>query len=277
MKRQKTLNWVWGFAALAIAAVVFILPFAFIFLTASKSAVEAMALKFSWPTEWHLWDNIVQVIQDNNYMLVRAFNNSIWLTIFSVAVMVVLCATTAYIIDRRPGKISKVANFLVLAGLTIPPAVVPTIFILQFFHIYGTFFSMVLIEVAYGTSFTVMIFRAFISSIPRELDEAAVIDGAGPLRLFFSVIFPLLKSVTVTAIILNSVFIFNDFTNPLYFMNGAGSETVQLTLFNFNSQYLSNYNLLFADILLITVPMVIMFAIFNRRIVAGMTAGSVKG
>jgi raffinose/stachyose/melibiose transport system permease protein len=277
MKRQKTLNWVWGVVALAIAAVVFLLPFAFIFLTASKSASEAMALKFSWPTEWHLWDNIVQVFQDNNYMLVRAFNNSIWLTIFSVAVMVVLCSTTAYIIDRRPGKISKIANFLVLAGLTIPPAVVPTIFILQFFHIYGTFFSMVLIEVAYSTSFTVMIFRAFISSIPRELDEAAVIDGAGPLRLFFSVIFPLLKSVTVTAIILNSVFIFNDFTNPLYFMNGAGSETVQLTLFNFNSQYLSNYNLLFADILLITVPMVIMFAIFNRRIVAGMTAGSVKG
>jgi len=277
MKRQKTMAWVWGSVALAIAAVVFLLPFAFIFVTASKTAADAMLLHFTLPTKWQIVENFNAVIQANDFMLLRAFNNSIWLTVFSVAGLVILCSLTAYIIDRRPGKFSKVANFMVLAGLIIPPAVVPTIFILQFFHIYGTFFSMVLIEIAYSTSFTVMIFRAFISSIPRELDEAAIIDGAGPIRLYFNVIFPLLKSVTVTAIILNSVFVFNDFTNPLYFMNGPGSETVQLTLFSFNSQYISNFNLLFMDILLITIPMVIMFAIFNKRIVAGMTAGSVKG
>jgi raffinose/stachyose/melibiose transport system permease protein len=122
-----------------------------------------------------------------------------------------------------------------------------------------------------------MIFRAFISSIPRELDEAAIIDGANPMQLFFRVVFPLLKSVIVTAVILNSVFVFNDFVNPLYYLNGPGNETVQLTLFNFNGQYVSHYNLLFMDILLVTVPMVIMFAIFNKRIVAGMTSGAVKG
>jgi raffinose/stachyose/melibiose transport system permease protein len=165
----------------------------------------------------------------------------------------------------------------VLAGLIIPPSIVPTIFLLQSLGIYGTFPSLVGIEIAYGASFCIMMFRAFIASIPRELDEAAVIDGAKPLRVYFSVIFPMLRSVTITAIILNSVFIFNDFTNPLYFLPGEGTETVQLTLFNFQSQYLTSYNLLFTDILLITIPMVILFAIFNKRIVAGMTAGSVKG
>jgi raffinose/stachyose/melibiose transport system permease protein len=277
MKRLKVMPWVWGVIALLVALFVFVIPFAFIFVTASKTAEEALLLQFTWPTEWAIWQNIADVFATNNFMLVRAFSNSLILTVFSVAGVVVLCSVTAYIIDRRPGRLAKFANALLLAGLIIPPALVPTIFVMQGLGIYGSFPGMILIEVAFNASFTVMIFKSFISSIPRELDEAAILDGAGPIRLYFQVVFPLLKSVTVTVIILNSVFVFNDFTNPLYFMNGPGSETIQLTLFNFTSQFQSNYNLLFMDILLITVPMVILFAIFNRRIVAGMTAGSVKG
>ena len=277
MKARNLKNWIWGLVALAVAAVVFLVPFAFIFVTASKSVQEALTLNFDLPKKWMFVDNLVQVVQAQDFMLIRAFGNSILLTVCSVSILVVLSAMMAWIIDRRPGKIAKIANAMILAGLMIPPAVVPTIFLLQSLHIYGTFPSLVLIEVAYSTSFTVMIFRAFISSIPRELDEAAIIDGANPLQLFFRVVFPLLKSVIVTAVILNSVFVFNDFVNPLYYLNGPGNETVQLTLFNFNGQYVSHYNLLFMDILLVTVPMVIMFAIFNKRIVAGMTAGAVKG
>ena len=277
MKARNVKNWIWGVVALAVAAVVFLVPFAFIFVTASKSVQEALTLNFDLPKKWMFVDNLVQVVQAQDFMLIRAFGNSILLTVCSVSILVVLSAMMAWIIDRRPGKIAKIANAMILAGLMIPPAVVPTIFLLQSLHIYGSFPSLVLIEVAYSTSFTVMIFRAFISSIPRELDEAAIIDGANPLQLFFRVVFPLLKSVIVTAVILNSVFVFNDFVNPLYYLNGPGNETVQLTLFNFNGQYVSHYNLLFMDILLVTVPMVIMFAIFNKRIVAGMTAGAVKG
>lgn len=277
MTRPKFMPWMWGAVALAVALVVFAVPFAFIFLTASKTPDEALFLQFTWPTEWRTWQNIVEVFSTNDFMLARSFANSLVLTIFSVAGLVVLCSVAAYILVRRPGRFSKFANAMLLAGLIIPPALVPTIFIMQGLGIYGSFPGMILIEIAFNASFTVMIFKSFIASIPRELDEAAIIDGAGPIRLYFQVVFPLLKSVTVTVIILNSVFVFNDFTNPLYFMNGPGSETIQLTLYNFTSQFQSNYNLLFMDILLITVPMVILFAIFNRRIVAGMTSGSVKG
>jgi raffinose/stachyose/melibiose transport system permease protein len=91
------------------------------------------------------------------------------------------------------------------------------------------------------------------------------------------VIFPLLKSVTVTVIVVQSVTVFNDFVNPLYFLPGDENATVQLTLFNFQSQFLTSYNLLFADILLITIPPLIMFMFFNRRIVEGLTSGAVKG
>ena len=95
--------------------------------------------------------------------------------------------------------------------------------------------------------------------------------------MFFSVIFPLLKSVTITVIVVQSVTVFNDFVNPLYFLPGDENATVQLTLFNFQSQFATSYNLLFADILLITIPPLIMFMFFNRRIVDGLTAGAVKG
>jgi raffinose/stachyose/melibiose transport system permease protein len=123
----------------------------------------------------------------------------------------------------------------------------------------------------------VLLFRAFISSIPKELDEAAIIDGAGSTRLFFRVIFPLLKSVIVTIVLVESVNVFNDFVNPLYFLPGEQNATVQLTLYNFYSQFVSQYNLLFMDILLITIPPLILYIFFNRQIVAGMTSGAVKG
>ena len=95
--------------------------------------------------------------------------------------------------------------------------------------------------------------------------------------MFGKIIFPLLKPVTATVVILNAVGIFNDFTNPLYFLPGSKNATVQLTLYNFMGQYSNSYNLLFADVILITVPMLIVFIIFNKRIVDGMVAGSVKG
>ena len=115
------------------------------------------------------------------------------------------------------------------------------------------------------------------TGIPRELDEAAIIDGAGPIRLFFQVVLPLLRPVVVTVIVVQSVAIFNDFTNALYYLPGKQNVTVQLTLFNFQSQFLTQFNLLFANILLITIPPLLVYLFFNRQIVAGMTAGAVKG
>ena len=136
---------------------------------------------------------------------------------------------------------------------------------------------MVLIEVAYGLSFSVLLFRAFIATIPRELDEAAIMDGAGPFGCSFRSSCRCLRPVTVTVIVVQSVTIFNDFTNPLYYLPGKENVTVQLTLYNFQSMFDTSYNLLFMNILLITIPPLLVFLFFNRQIVAGMTAGAVKG
>ena len=125
----------------------------------------------------------------------------------------------------------------VLAGLMIPPAVVPTIWVLQCIGLFKTIHGMILIQVAYGLAFTVLLYRAFIATIPRDLDEAARIDGAKPWQIFFRVVLPLLKPVTVTVIVVQSIAIFNDFTHPLYYLPGQENVTVQLTLYNFQSQF----------------------------------------
>ena len=262
---------------IAVLSIIFIVPFLFMIVTAAKTQAEAAELSFSLPTEWALFSNVADAIKARDYMLVTAFVNSMFVTVASVAIVVVLAAMVAYVLQRRTSRWTRVADLLILSGLIIPPAVVPTVWVLQELNLFKTLSGLILIEVAFHLSFCILLFRAFISTIPRELDEAATIDGAGPLRVFFSVIFPLLKSVTVTVIVVTSVDVFNDFVNPLYFLPGDDKPTVQLTLFNFQSQFETQYNLLFADILLITIPPLIMFLFFNRRIVAGMTAGAVKG
>jgi raffinose/stachyose/melibiose transport system permease protein len=262
---------------IGLISVIFLVPFVFLLLTAAKTQAEAGQLKFSWPSDWVLLDNFRQAIEARDYMLVTAFINSTIITVGSVAIMVVLGAMVAYVLQRRPSRWTKVADVLILSGLIIPPAVVPTVWVLQKLTLFKTLQGMILIEVAFGLAFCILLFRAFIATIPRELDEAAIIDGAGPLRVFFSIIFPLLRSVIVTVIVIQSVNVFNDFVNPLYFLPGDENATVQLTLFNFQSQYATSYHLLFADILLITIPPLIMFMFFNRRIVEGLTAGAVKG
>lgn len=266
-----------GIIAIAASIVVFIVPFVFIVLTASKTRLEASLLEFTWPQQFAFFENLVEVIQARDFMLITAFINSTILTVASVALMVVFAAMVGWVLQRRQSKWNGLINFMVLAGLIIPPAVVPTIWVLQGLELFGTLPGLILIEVAFGLSFCVLLFRAFIATIPRELDEAATIDGAGPMRLFFQVVLPLLKSVIVTVVVVQAVFVFNDFQNPLYFLPGDENATVQLTLYNFQSQFNTQWNLLFTNILLITIPPLIMYIFFQRQIVAGMTSGAVKG
>jgi raffinose/stachyose/melibiose transport system permease protein len=274
--RPKKNVWL-GLVAIVLFTIVFLVPFAFILLTAAKTRAEAGELQFSLPTSWALIQNFQDALAARDYLLIIAFINSIVLTVVSVAVLVVLASMVAFVLQRRQSRWNRVVDFLVLSGLIIPPAVVPTVWVLQELGLFKTLSGLIFIEIAFGLSFCILLFRAFIAAIPRDLDEAAIIDGAGSSRLFFKIIFPLLRSVIVTVIVVQSVAIFNDFTNPLYFLPGDENATVQLTVFNFQSQYGTQYNLLFANILLITIAPLLMYLFLNKRIVAGMTAGAVKG
>ena len=277
MNAARTRSWIVGGLAILVSIVVFLVPFTFVVLQAAKSPEDASSLAFTWPKQWMFVDNLIAVLQSNDGLIWRAFFNSIVLTVGSVALMVVLSAMAGYVLARKRSKWGPVVNFFVLAGLIVPPAVVPTIWVLQGLGLYKTMPGMILIETTFGLSFSILLFRAFFGTVPRELDEAAVLDGAGRVRLFFQVILPLLRPVIVTVIVVQSVFVFNDFAGPLYFLPGSDNATVQTTLYTFAGQNLSFYNLLFMDILLITIPPLVAYIFFNRQIIAGITSGAVKG
>jgi raffinose/stachyose/melibiose transport system permease protein len=276
MKKFLRKNWI-DFVAVPVGLFVFAAPFYLIFLTAAKNSKESYQFNFEMPEKFLLWQNIKTVLETSDGVVIRAFINSTILTVVSVTLVVFVSSMAAFVFARRPGKLTTFANIMVLAGLVVPPAVVPTIWVLQRLHLFKTMPGLIFIEVAYSAAFSILIYKGFIASIPREIDEAAAMDGCTGFALYRRIIFPLLMPVNVTIIVTTSVAIFNDFTNPLYFLPGNENATVQLTLFYFQSAYLTQYNLLFTDILLITIPPLIVFIIFNKKIVSGLTAGSVKG
>jgi raffinose/stachyose/melibiose transport system permease protein len=276
MKSHKRRILIGDILGVFFAVVIFIIPFYFMFINSVKDKSEANKLTISWPSAFH-WENYVEVFKNNNYQLLLSFKNSLIITFFTVLGLIFICAMAAYVIQRRNDKITKFISGVIMLGLMIPASILPTIKLLQNLHIYKTLFGLILIEIALQIPFTIMLFRSYMASIPRELEEAARIDGCNSWQTFIQIINPLLKPIRATVIILTAVTTFNDFTNPLYFLPGAKNTTVQLTLYSYKGMYSNSYNLLFADIILITIPMFLLFIFFNKRIVAGMVAGSVKG
>lgn len=276
MKKQKRITLLGDILGCIFAILIFATPFLFMLVNALKDRRGANLLQLSLPEEW-MWENFRQVFEANNYQILTAFKNSFILTVGSLILLIVVGSMAGYVLQRRNDKTTKTVSTLVMTGLMIPPAILPTIWIMQGLHIYKTMTGMILVETALQIPFTIMLYRGFMNTIPVELEEAGYIDGCTRGKLFAQIVFPLLKPVTSTIIILNAVTIFNDFTNPLYFLPGNENVTVQLTLYNFMGRYSSSYNLLFADVLIITIPMLILFLIFNQKIVDGMVAGAVKG
>lgn len=262
--------------AVIAALVIFGVPVFYVISNAGKTAAAAAEMNIAFPETTQYVKNFVDVIAASNYMLVRAFFNSTVITTCSILLLLAVSSTAGFVMERRKGGPISFINFLVLAGLMIPPAVVPTIWLLKSLGLYKQITGLVLVEAALSFPFSALLYRGYMGSIPRELDEASFIDGCTGWSLFSRIIFPLLKPVSTTIAIITSITIFNDFVNPLYFLPGAKNATVQLTLYNFISTYFNRWNLLFADIVLISIPPLLFFIFFNGKIVSGMVAGAVK-
>jgi raffinose/stachyose/melibiose transport system permease protein len=276
MKRSLYLLLMEAAAVLAVL-IIFGIPMLFVITNAGKTSREAAQSTIGLSETPQYWSNIAEVLKAADYMLPRAFYNSTLITVFSILLLIGAASMTGFVLARRVGRPISAIHFFVMAGLMLPPSIVPTIWVLRLLGLYKTLYGIVLIEAALNFPFAALLYRGYMGAIPRELDEASFVDGCTGFQLFFKVIFPLLKPISVTVAILASINIFNDFVNPLYFLPGAKNATVQLTLYNFISMYFSRWNLLFADILLISIPPLIFFILFNKKIVSGMVAGAVKG
>lgn len=251
--------------------------FYFIVINSFKTKGEAARLNLSLPSKWQIAENYKYVLTYSKNLFLRSMWNSVKLTVVSIALLVLVSSMTGYILQRRQGLLSRISHKLILCGLIVPPSVIATYWMLQRLGIVGTMTGLTLVEVASMFPFCVMIYRGYVAGIPTDIDEAAIIDGCTPTSLFFRIMFPMLKAITATVVILRSVVVYNDFANPLYYMAGARNSTIQLFIYNFQSAFLTQWNLLFASIVLSSIPPLLIYMVLNKKILEGATAGAVKG
>lgn len=251
--------------------------FYFVIITSFKTKVESARLDLAIPKEWNVIENYTYIFKYQNGALLKAFKNSILLTVISITFLVFAASATAYIMQRRRGIISKISDKLIIAGLIVPAAIIPTYWVLSLLHADNTLLGLCMVEVASLFPFATMLYKGYISSLPTEIDEAAIIDGCSALSLFRHIIFPLLKPITATVVILRSIIVYNDFQNPQYFMSGSSTQTVQSFVYSLKSTWTTDYGYLFAAAIVVSLPLIVLYIFLNQKILEGMTMGSVKG
>ncbi len=259
--------------AILVSLIMFI-PVYLVLVNSVKSQAEAAAMSAALPTELH-WENFATVIERGK--LVTAFLNSVLYAVGATVIGTTVAALAAYVLSRNRTRLNRFVYFFIIMGIAMPTNFVTLMKVMQMTHLINTQIGMILLYSTMSIPFSVFLIYAFVGTIPRELDEAAIIDGCGPIRLFFSVIFPLLTPVLVTAGILNLLGIWSEFVMPLYYLNNSAYWPMTLAVYNFFGQFQADWSLVSADIVLTILPVIIIYLFAQRYILAGMTAGSVKG
>ncbi len=238
-----------------------------------KKSAAAMNLSLpSWPIQW---DNFLVVIEKGK--LATSFVNSLVYSAGSVILCVLFAALAAYVLSRNQTKLNNFLYMFIVLGITLPVNYVALTKVLQFLHLNNTTSGIILLYTAMQLPFMTFLIHGFVAKVPVNLDEAAVIDGCGPFKLFFLVVFPMLKPAIATATVLTFLNTWNEFVSPLYFLNSSEKWPMTLSVYNFFGMYFKDWNLVCADILLTSLPVLIVYLLGQKYIVAGMTAGAVKG
>ena len=256
-----------------LVSIVTIYTMLMVLLTSFKNKGEAAYMNISLPSEWHP-ENYITVLEKD---FMRSLGNSVFITFISVALIVSLSAFLSFIIVRRDTKGCRIGYKIITLGIIAPFAALPTIQLMQKMGIYGSRIGLCLVYSSLYMPFTTMMFSGFIKGIPKELDEAAVMDGAVGGRLFCTVIMPLLKPVLATTGVLNFMWVWNELQIPMYLLNSSSKWTLPLSVYNFYGQFSRSWNLVCADVVLVSLPVILVYIFAQKWVIAGMTAGAVKG
>jgi ABC-type sugar transport system, permease component len=270
---KKGVQVLWELLSLVCIAIIGV-PLYFVIVNAFKTKAEAAEMTLSLPGEWNIADNFKDVFAAAR--IPQAFWNTFVITLIGVVLIVVLCSVSAFVIQRRDTKFTRFLTQVLIVGLILPMMIITTYYVVDFFELVRTYTGVVLLFVAGNYAFITYLYISFMHGIPRDLDEAAIIDGVGKYRLFFGIIFPLLLPVNASVLILASMNIWNDFTIPFYFLNSADRYTLSLLIYFFFGQKAADWNLVFTTILVVSLPVILLYLFLQRYIVAGMTSGAVK-
>ncbi|UFS58572.1 carbohydrate ABC transporter permease [Subtercola endophyticus] len=258
-------------AVMILTAIIFFIPLYVLIVTSLKEPNDptgslALPAKFTLQNFADAW---------NQGHLGNALGNSAIVTICSVVVLIVFSSLAAYPLARITRTWSKLAFFGFLIGLLLPfqLALIPLYQTMRDLHLLGTVWALVLFYAGLQMPFSIFLYTSFLRALPIEYEEAAAIDGAGLLTTFWRILFPLLRPITGTVAILNVITIWNDFLTPLLYLSGSGQQTVPVAIYAFVGQYVSQWNLVFAGLIISIFPILLVYFLLQKTVIQGFASG----
>jgi raffinose/stachyose/melibiose transport system permease protein len=260
---------------LIVIAAVYAFPLYTLVVTAFKTPQEAANSPLALPSTLS-FSNFVQAWNEAD--LGSAILNSVIITVVSVAVVVLVSSMAGYFIARWTSRWSGRLLALFLLGLIVPfqLALIPLYQLMRDMHLLGTHWAVIVYGIGSNLSLSIFLYTGFLRSLGSEYEEAAMIDGATPLRAFWLVVFPLMKPITGTVLILGAIDVWNAFLVPNLFLSGTGQETIPVAIFSFVGEFASQWHIVFAGLLIGLAPILIAFLAMQQRMIQGF-AGGLKG
>lgn len=265
------------YLVLFIAAIVQILPLVWLFFFSLKNNQEVFNLPpLALPTH-PKWGNYANVWSQGN--ISRYFINSVWITVVSVVLTLLLASFVTFALTRMKWKLQPLVLGLFMVAMMIPvhSTLIPLFSLFQKLHLIDTQLSIILAYTAFNLPITIMILLGFYYTLPREVEEAAIMDGCSIHRLFLQIVIPMTASVIATAAIINMIYNWNEFIFVNTFISTDELKTLTVGVQNFVGQYTTDWGAIGATLMISILPILLMFLLMSNRIVEGIAAGSVKG
>lgn len=272
-RKQKVGAFIFEICMLSICLII-VIPLLMLIFGSFKDATDAARFTIELPRDWH-FENYVYVFTSGK--LGRATLNSMIYAFSGVAVCTICAMLCAFVLERRHSACTEGIYVYINVGMVAPLMVIPTLAFLKALHIYGSYFSVIMVFAGMYIPWSIFLFTSFMKSVPRELDEAAFIDGCKPLRLFFTIVMPLLRPIIATNVVFIAMNIWNDMMIPLYMVDSPEKTPVALSVYQFYGSYFRDWNLVFANLVIASMPMIILYFYLQKYIISGLTVGAVKG
>ncbi|WP_404429449.1 carbohydrate ABC transporter permease [Sutcliffiella horikoshii] len=258
-----------------LIAIIFLIPFYFVIINSVKSFSEILIDAAALPTEV-LFSNYAKVWEIIQFP--RAFWNSLIITVLSNIGIVVISSMAAWKMVRTPGKFSKILFVIIVSAMVIPfqTVMIPLMKLGGALNLINSIPGIVIMYFGFGVPLSLFLYHGFVKTVPLEIEEAARIDGCSQFGVFWRIVFPLLKPITVTVVILNTLWIWNDYLLPLLVLQTAELRTIPLATSSFFAQYTKQWDMGLAALMLGIAPIIIFFLFLQRHIIKGIAAGSVK-
>src|ERR1051326_5148559 len=246
-----------------VGCILVVIPLVVLLSVALKSPTDLLNNPLGWPAQL-VWSNFADAW--NNAALGQAFFNSVLITSITLLGLILCGAMAAYPLARFTGPWSQRIYLYFVAGLIVPLqlGLFPLYKEMHDLQLINTYQGAILLYIAINLPFVIFLYTGFIKTVPRELEEAALLDGAGPMRIFWLIVFPLLRPVTAAVAITSALSTWNDFFIPLIFLQRDGMQTLPLAIYNFVGQFNNNWSLIFASVIISSLPLIVLFLILQR-------------